>query len=627
LGGAALLPVGVTLALLLAFTLIALLVGHRDFGETPHFVAALWLALNQAPLAADGVVLGMLPLLPTLLYGAAVAWQVRTSSAPYAKAAADSIGEARPGLPTEEMQSADRQAMLTTAIMVTVPVLVTALATTVLDTADIDFPARADSIGSAILWTAIINLASVIAGLWWAHVGWLRRRIPPYIVAGVHMGVAFVAATWAITGIALCISLIAGWSDLGMLFGAADGDAWGRIAVLLLSIGYLPNLFGLGSAAVIGGQAHIGDASVSVFSVNPGDLPALPVLAAWPSAHPNWAWQVALVLAALSAVLVARLSARWFATTRDGVLACVVAAATAIAVFLCSEFLAGGEVGLLGNAGYPLGIVALYAAAWMGLLGAATMALSLVGVARKRSAAAERIERRRERVAARNARFGNPAHDGGAPRRTAAAASTAAAGAAAAASVGAGAGESEDEDEDKGSVGVDPGDNTAGDTTVDNSAAIGEGMGADADTTTAAGGEYAEDAEDTEDAAPAADASGDHEHADGDMSAPDSPGLHGGTGFEDTAENPVVREVPNSGTPHPASPQPASRNSEAQVAADDPDTDEIPLITEAMLAEAEAADGWGEAGGDVPVENDDETLAADPGAADASATAETERRD
>lgn len=554
----AVVPVGVTLALLVALTLIALLAMRREFASMPHFVSTMWLAVNQAPLSADGVTLSVLPLVPTLLYGFAVAWQARVTAMPYALEAEESVSSAMPGVPTDQMEAAHRAAALTTVVMVLIPVIVTGLAATVLDTASTDFPARVDGVGIALLWTVVVNLVSVTAGLWWAHVRWVRKQVPNYVVAGLHMGGAFVAATWVISGIVGIIFFLINWSDLGMLFGTAEGDAWGLVALFLLSVGYAPNVFALGSAAVVGGQANIGDASASVFTVAPGDLPALPILAAWPASQPSWWWQLALVAAALAAVLIARYSARWFAATRDGVFACLVAAATAVVVSVLARFLVGGNVGLLGSAGYPLGLTCLLIVAWMGVLGSATMALSLVGVERKRTAAADRIRQRRERVAAKNAAHGGQGAAAGAaagPAGAGAAAGTAAAGAAP---------RTEDTTPTHDGGGADsqgPASAAAQDQAASEASAADTSVEAAQDDVPAAGG--ADDAASVED-----------------RSAP-----------ETTAEASTSAAGEGQGTQSPAVVEKkvfGTEDSERDI------TDEFPVITEQMLAEAEAADGWTE---------------------------------
>ena len=554
----AVIPVGVTLALLVALTLIALLAMRREFASMPHFVSTMWLAVNQAPLSADGVSLSVLPLVPTLLYGFAVAWQARITAMPYALEAEESVSTAMPGVPTDQMEAAHRAAALTTVVMVLIPVIVTGLAATVLDTASTDFPARVDGIGIALLWTFVVNLVSVTAGLWWAHVRWVRKQVPHFVVAGLHMGGAFVAATWVIAGIVGIVFFIINWSDLGMLFGTAEGDAWGLVALFLLSVGYAPNVFALGSAAVVGGQANIGDASASVFTVAPGDLPALPILAAWPASQPSWWWQLALVAAALAAVLIARYSARWFAATRDGVFACLVAAGTAAIVSVLARFLVGGEVGLLGSAGYPLGLTCLLIVVWMGVLGSATMALSLVGVERKRTAAADRIRQRRERVAAKNAAHGGQ----GAPAASAAAGASAGAAGAAATSAGSGAerttpthdGGDADSPDRTSAAAPDTQDQAASETASADSAAEGaDGAGHDA-----------VEADNAGDAA-----------AGEDTAAPAAPG--------EATESPAIAEKKVFGT----------EDSERDI------TDEFPVITEQMLSEAEAADGWTDGADDV----------------------------
>lgn len=424
LGGAAL-PTAVALALLLAIVLVALLAMGREFSATPQFVATLWLALNHAPLRADGVTLGMLPLLPTILYGAAVAWQARAASEPFSSSADDSLDRAERGVPTEATETAKRAAAILLGGLVLVPLAATGLAVTVLNAAPEDFPARADSVGSALTWTVVINLTAALVGLWAAHSRWVRKRVPQVLVAGMHIGLAFCFGIWALAAVTMLVALGAGWSDLGMLFGIADEDPWGQVALGLLSIAYIPNLLSLVGAVAVGGQAHIGDASASVFSVAPGNLPALPLLAGWPADTPHWTAQVVLVLGACVAIAVARLTAHWFAATRDGVVACFVGAVTAVVVFLVVGLGAGGEVGLLGSAGFSFLVTSGLVIAWVGLLGGATMALSLMGVERRRTAHEDRVRRRRERLAeaaaARSAGFGSgePASGGDAAAETA----------------------------------------------------------------------------------------------------------------------------------------------------------------------------------------------------------------
>lgn len=398
LGGAAL-PAAVTVVLLLAITLVALLAMGRDFSATPQFVATMWLAINHAPLRADGVTLGMLPLLPTILYGAAVAWQARQSAEPFAVAAQASLAAAERGVPTAATETAKRAAALVTCGLLLMPLAVTGLAITVLNAAPGEFPARADTVGSALTWTAVINVVAALVGLWFAHSRWIRMRVPQVLVAGLHIGLAFCFAIWALAGVTMIVALGMAWSDLGMLFGIADEDPWGQVSLGLLSIAYIPNLLVLTGSIAVGGQAHIGDASASVFSVAPGNLPALPLLAGWPAQTPHWSAQIVLVLGACAAIAVARLTAHWFATTRDGVVACFIGAATAVVVMLTVGLGAGGQVGLLGTAGFASLLTSGLVVAWVGLLGAATMALSLLGVERRRTAHEDRIRRRKERLA------------------------------------------------------------------------------------------------------------------------------------------------------------------------------------------------------------------------------------
>ena len=407
------LPAAVTLAFLIAVTLIALLAIGREFLSTLQFVAVMWLAINQVPIVADGITLGALPLLPTIIYGAAVGWQARTLLVADAVAARNSLNHAEPGLPTEEMQRAMRGAAIAGLGLTAFPVIVTALALTVISAAPPEFPARCDSVGTALLWTIAVNALACLAGQWALHRSWLRYRIPSVVLAGIRIAAAYCAALIAIAGVMILVSLAFHWSEMSMLFATAEGDVWGSVALALLSIAYLPNLLIFGGSVAVGGQAHLGNASASVFSAAVDHLPALPIMAAWPAETPHWSVQAFLIAAVIAAVLVARFTARWFSTWKEGVYACLIGAGVATVFIVVAGLFAGGQVGVLGTAGLAPLLTAGLVAAWIGLVGSATMALSLVGVAKRRTAHEERVRQRRERLAAQAA-ASQPAHGAGA---------------------------------------------------------------------------------------------------------------------------------------------------------------------------------------------------------------------
>ena len=184
----------------------------------------------------------------------------------------------------------------------------------------------------------------------------------------------------------------------------------------------------------------------------------------------------------------------------------------------------------------------------MGVLGSATMALSLVGVERKRTAAADRIRQRRERVAAKNAAHGGQ----GTPAAAAAAGASAGAAGAAATSAGSGA---------------------------EIATPTHDGGDADSPDRTSAA------APDTQVQAASETASADSAAAGADGAAPDAVEADN-AGYaaagEDTAA-PTIAEKKVFGT----------EDSERDI------TDEFPVITEQMLSEAEAADGWTDGADDV----------------------------
>ena len=77
--------------------------------------------------------------------------------------------------------------------------------------------------------------------------------------------------------------MVVHWGTMDDLFGITD-SVFGQFSLTLLSMLYAPNVI-VGTAAVaVGSSAHVGLATFSSFTVLGGDVPALPVLAAVPSA-------------------------------------------------------------------------------------------------------------------------------------------------------------------------------------------------------------------------------------------------------------------------------------------------------------------------------------------------------
>lgn len=116
-------------------------------------------------------------------------------------------------------------------------------------------------------------------------------------------------------------------------------------------------------------------------------MPEVPLAAALPTTDPHWSMQALLLVTVLVAAGLASAVAHWFRTTADAVKAAWLAAAIVALVVAVSPVVAGGELGVLGTVGTGSLIAAGTALALFGVIGSATIALSLAGLTRRRERA------------------------------------------------------------------------------------------------------------------------------------------------------------------------------------------------------------------------------------------------
>ena len=161
---------------------------------------------------------------------------------------------------------------------------------------------------------------------------------------------------------------------------------------------YLPNVVMTGAALMVGGEAHLGEASYSVFAVSRGPMPEVPLAAVLPTTNPHWVVQGLLLVTVFVAAGLARSVAHWFRTTGDAVKATWLAAGIVALVVAVSPVIAGGRLGMLGMVGTGSLIAASMALVLFGIIGSATIALSLAGLTRRRERAESELERRRRRA-------------------------------------------------------------------------------------------------------------------------------------------------------------------------------------------------------------------------------------
>ena len=377
---AAALPVIVTVLVLVVLTLGVLLFSATGFESLFPVVAVEWLVVNRVPLAVDAVELGFLPLLPPLIYVAILARQTRAVLA-------------------DVEQPGGREAAAAVVGASAAGVLLTGLASLLVGSSASDFAVREFSLPVALLWTAAVGLLGSGIGVWLFFRRDLRENLPLWVRGGIHLGAAFVAATWAISATLVLIGVLFSWESIASSLQIGKGFV-GTAALTGISVAYLPNVVMAGAALVVGGEAHLGEASYSVFAVSRGPMPEVPLAAALPTTNPHWIVQGLLLVTVVVAAVLARSVAHWFRTTADAVKAVWLAAAVVAVVMAVSPVVAGGQLGVLGPVGTGGLIAAVMALLLFGIIGSTTIALSLAGLTRRRERAESELARRRRRVGA-----------------------------------------------------------------------------------------------------------------------------------------------------------------------------------------------------------------------------------
>lgn len=258
----ALLPNGVAVAFLIALGIAGIMLVNAPMATLPAVVAQSWLALNAAPIIIiQGHHFGIMPLLLTAIIVALVAHRVR-------RAVKDRVSIADLGV--------------ITMVVLVVPSLLTLIATAMLYDAAKVFPVTPPDIAMALGKTLLVHLIALVLGmgvrLWKA----LAKRLN---IAESLVDQA-VSSLWLV-GYALLGAVLVGIGSL-IVHAQLTGDimntytTWGKVAVVAVSLGYLPNAAIATLAVTAGSEVAIGAGLISVFGVNLVPLPPLPMFAAVP---------------------------------------------------------------------------------------------------------------------------------------------------------------------------------------------------------------------------------------------------------------------------------------------------------------------------------------------------------
>ena len=362
----ALLPNGVAVAFLIALGIAGIMLVNAPMATLPAVVAQSWLALNAAPIIIQGHHFGIMPLLLTAIIVALVAHRVR-------RAVKDRVSIADLGV--------------ITMVVLVVPSLLTLIATAMLYDAAKVFPVTPPDIAMALGKTLLVHLIALVLGmgvrLWKA----LAKRLN---IAESLVDQA-VSSLWLV-GYALLGAVLVGIGSL-IVHAQLTSDimntytTWGKVAVVAVSLGYLPNAAIATLAVTAGSEVAIGAGLISVFGVNLVPLPPLPMFAAVPLQADT---MMALLLAVPVCATVLALMKR--VPRLIDVPGLVVFVALDILVLTTLTY---GELGIYGEVGPRILLTTGLMACWVTVVGLIT---AIVGnwVQRRLVAAAAAAEREAE---------------------------------------------------------------------------------------------------------------------------------------------------------------------------------------------------------------------------------------
>ncbi|OHR20307.1 hypothetical protein HMPREF2791_10345 [Corynebacterium sp. HMSC034A01] len=337
---------------LVALCFAVILIAGWSLTYFPGAVGEAWFALHGVPLLIDGVSLTAMPLLPAVGVAAVVAVQVRKATA-------------------GRVSVLDLLTLLGLALGL--PLLVSAIALFMVFDASHVYSVGMPPVVAAFVYPLIVHLVGFVIGVrcvvW--HALAKRSGIPTLAVDAGANGANLILRLLAAAATVFLIALAFGYSRVGELLSQFPQlGVGGAVALVVLSLLYLPNAAVAQLAVLLGGSFEAAGADVSLFANSNVAYPPLPLFAAIPAEMPQWAPVLLVVPAAVLAHAF---------VVKPLTLESVAATATWAALLgaLLGIFSAGGA-GAYGLVGTDPFAFALSLFLWIALTGALVRAVALV---------------------------------------------------------------------------------------------------------------------------------------------------------------------------------------------------------------------------------------------------------
>ncbi|WP_459548061.1 cell division protein PerM [Nocardia sp. X0981] len=340
-------PAAYLSAVIVVVMLATLLTASSDLTGLSGAVAAGWLAVHQVPLLIGSTTLGLLPVLPTALLLAAAAREAATATGTEpTRAELGWLGGAAVGG----------------------PLLITAVCLAVTEDASGSIALQRPDPLAAFLWVLVLHLLAAAAGVGYRCRERVFDSLPYDSIAAAYVAGRAVLRLLAAAAIVLVLALLVHWSRVGETYRHTEGlvDVLG---LTLLSLMYLPNAVLATVGVLMGPGVEFGDASVGVFTVVGGPVPAVPIVAAVPAGPAVLWWAVLLLVPAAVGVYAGVESARVSYDRPGAPWALFAAAGLGSFALTVLAALCGGELGNFGRLGVELPIFALAVFAWLAVPG------------------------------------------------------------------------------------------------------------------------------------------------------------------------------------------------------------------------------------------------------------------
>lgn len=364
----AFLPAVITAILSVVAVLTTLLTAGSALTGLFGGIGAVWLAVHQVPVYIGGTDLGALPLLPTLLLFAGVARCSYRFTSP----------DASPGRQLQIVGAAVGGPLVMTVVAL-------ALVADASSALGLSGPGPLASLGGVAAVHGGAALVGVGTRTIWANAA--RWGVPTWMLTSLRAGVIAALAFFSVGALLVVVGAFIGWTDIAEQIGA-EPTVVGQLGLLLLSIMYLPNVMVAGAAVLSGSTAHIGEAGYSLFLIEHGPVPEVPVLGVLPQSAPGSWWPLLLAVCAGIGLWLGWRYRSVGETVMDTIRFYVLAGAVAAMIALVLGFAGSGQLGSFGYLGVDVPIYALYAFGWVTVAGL-LVALASMALGRRRGAAVE----------------------------------------------------------------------------------------------------------------------------------------------------------------------------------------------------------------------------------------------